>query len=88
LNILVGHVRIREELVQALRRVAPVALYDGNGQALLDGVHGVPYRYQERVDAGRVVFQLEAEATLEEAALFVEPLRKRPPEAGATVVAP
>jgi hypothetical protein len=80
--------RIREELVQVLRRVAPVALYDGNGQALLDGPHGVQWRFQERIDVGRVVFQVEAEATLEEAALFVEPLRKRPPEAGATVVAP
>jgi hypothetical protein len=88
LHILVGHVRLRVIPVHALRCVVPVALYNGHDQALLDGAHGAPQQRRDRVDVGRLVFQLEAVVALEKAALFAEPIRKRPTEAGATVLAP
>mmetsp|Transcript_11014 Transcript_11014/g.25828 ORF Transcript_11014/g.25828 Transcript_11014/m.25828 type:complete len:239 (-) Transcript_11014:1010-1726(-) len=67
--------------MQALGGVAPtVALGDGHDQALLGGQQAVPERRQEREDVGRVRLHLELLAALKDAALFLEPLRKRPPE--------
>jgi len=55
LHVCVEHVRLEEELMQALGSVlALVALHDGHDSALLSGLHGVPESWQERVDVAGV----------------------------------